>query len=216
MHAALLDSHPHAMLELSLLVLVHALFPLPLPLCHFFSIAVLVIGNVADDIWTFWQQSESEAVQSASRFHWLLPNFQVLNGSDLLYTTQRWAPNLSASLCRGVGYTVAVMSLAVWSSPRTSNSENTRFQAAFAPLLPASMDPLIYFSSFALFFGLCVGLERLHRTNAHDRSVNSPLSMPKLQTPIRPWDNTPCFWLLLAKCRYCKARFQCCTPLSNF
>ena len=72
------------------------------------------------------------------------------------------------------------------------------------------MDPLIYFSSFALFFGLCIGsfLNVCIARMPHDRSVVSPPSAcPSCRTPIRPWDNIPVIsWLLLgAKCRYCKA-----------
>jgi ABC-type transport system involved in multi-copper enzyme maturation permease subunit len=105
------------MLELSLLVawcMLFSAYSSP-TVATFFSIAVLVIGNVADDIWTFGQQSESEAVQSASEvLYWLLPNFQVLNGSDLAVHNSAMGPEqFFASLCYGVGYTVAVMSLAV-------------------------------------------------------------------------------------------------------
>lgn len=105
------------MLELSLLVawcMLFSTYSSP-TVATFFSIAVLVIGNVADDIWTFGQQSESEFVQSSSEaLYWILPNFQVLNGSDLAVHNTGMAPDqFLASLCYGLGYTVAVMSLAV-------------------------------------------------------------------------------------------------------
>ena len=72
------------------------------------------------------------------------------------------------------------------------------------------MDPLIYFASFALFFGLCVGsfLNVCIARMPHDRSVVSPPSAcPSCISPIRPWDNIPVLsWMLLgAKCRNCKA-----------
>jgi len=105
------------LLELSLLVawcMLFSTYSSP-TVATFFSIAVLFIGNVADDIWTFGQQSESEFVQSSSEvLYWVLPNFQVLNGSDLaVHNTSMAGAQFLSSVCYGLGYTVAVMSLAV-------------------------------------------------------------------------------------------------------
>ena len=79
------------------------------------------------------------------------------------------------------------------------------------------MDPLIYFASFAFFFGLCIGsfLNVCIARMPHDRSVVSPPSAcPSCISPIRPWDNIPVIsWLLLgAKCRFCKASISVLYP----
>jgi ABC-type transport system involved in multi-copper enzyme maturation permease subunit len=45
-----------------------------------FTIAVFVIGHLADDIWRFGQQAHSPAMRQASEVvYWLLPNFEVMS-----------------------------------------------------------------------------------------------------------------------------------------
>ena len=45
-----------------------------------FTLAVFVIGHLADDIWSFGHQAESPSVQRLSEFlYWALPNFEVFN-----------------------------------------------------------------------------------------------------------------------------------------
>ncbi len=45
-----------------------------------FTLAVFVIGHLADDIWSFGQQAESPWVQRLSEFlYWALPNFEIFN-----------------------------------------------------------------------------------------------------------------------------------------
>ena len=45
-----------------------------------FTLAVFVIGHLADDIWTFGHQAESVWVQWVSEvLYWALPNFEVFN-----------------------------------------------------------------------------------------------------------------------------------------
>jgi ABC-type transport system involved in multi-copper enzyme maturation permease subunit len=45
-----------------------------------FTLSVFAIGNLADDIWLFGRQAESEAVQAAARaLYWALPNFEIFN-----------------------------------------------------------------------------------------------------------------------------------------
>ncbi len=45
-----------------------------------FTLAVFVIGHVADDIWVFGHQADSPVVrQVASVLYWALPNFEVFN-----------------------------------------------------------------------------------------------------------------------------------------
>ena len=105
------------MLELSLLVawcMLFSTYSSP-TVATFFSIAILFIGNVADDIWKFGQQSDSEFFQSASEIlYWILPNFQVLNGSHYaVHNTSMPLDQFLASLGYGLGYTVGVLCLAV-------------------------------------------------------------------------------------------------------
>ena len=105
------------MMELSLLVawcMLFSTYSSPTT-ATFFSIAILFIGNVADDIWKFGQQSDSEALKSVSEvLYWVLPNFQVLNGSDhVVHNTRMSSEQLLASLGYGFGYTLAVLILAV-------------------------------------------------------------------------------------------------------
>jgi ABC-type transport system involved in multi-copper enzyme maturation permease subunit len=45
-----------------------------------FTLAIFVIGHLADDIWSFGQQAESASLQRVSEIlYWVLPNFEVLN-----------------------------------------------------------------------------------------------------------------------------------------
>jgi len=79
-----------------------------------FSIAVFVIGHLADDIWIFGSQAESVAVQELSRVvYWVLPNFEVFNVFDTAVHGIPTEPDriLWASLY-GLGYTAAVLAVA--------------------------------------------------------------------------------------------------------
>ncbi len=45
-----------------------------------FTLAVFVIGHLADDIWRFGSQATSPAAQEMSRYlYWVLPNFEMFN-----------------------------------------------------------------------------------------------------------------------------------------
>jgi ABC-type transport system involved in multi-copper enzyme maturation permease subunit len=45
-----------------------------------FTLAIFVIGHLADDIWVFGSQADSPAVQAIARtLYWVLPNFEVMN-----------------------------------------------------------------------------------------------------------------------------------------
>jgi len=80
-----------------------------------FSLAVFFIGSLADDIWLYGQQSDSATLREASEWlYWVLPNFEVLNGSQAaVHETAISSQHLAGSLCYGFGYTVAVLSVAV-------------------------------------------------------------------------------------------------------
>jgi ABC-type transport system involved in multi-copper enzyme maturation permease subunit len=77
----------------------------------FFALSVTVIGNLADDIWRFGHQAESAGVQSASEaLYWLLPNFSVLNVSELAVHQQEvpW-DRVLGGVGYGLAYTVVVL-----------------------------------------------------------------------------------------------------------
>ena len=80
-----------------------------------FSLAIFFIGNLVDDIWHYGQQADSESLRALSEWiYWLLPNFEILNGGQAAVHEQALAPGqLSASLCYGLGYTIAVLCVAM-------------------------------------------------------------------------------------------------------
>ena len=80
-----------------------------------FSLAIFFIGNLADDIWHYGQKAESESLRALSEWlYWLLPNFEILNGTPAVVHEQALSSaRLSASLCYGIGYTLAVRCVAI-------------------------------------------------------------------------------------------------------
>lgn len=81
-----------------------------------FSIAVFIIGHLADDIWRFGLQAESEQVrQIAGILYWFLPNLSVFNVHDLaVHHLPIPLTQLLHATGYGLGYTAVVLSLAVW------------------------------------------------------------------------------------------------------
>jgi ABC-type transport system involved in multi-copper enzyme maturation permease subunit len=80
-----------------------------------YTIAVFVIGHLADDIWLFGSRSESQLLLQGSRLlYWLLPNFELFNLRELAVHERPtpWA-QVGACLTYGLGYCAAVLSLAV-------------------------------------------------------------------------------------------------------
>jgi ABC-type transport system involved in multi-copper enzyme maturation permease subunit len=80
-----------------------------------FSLAVFFIGNLADDILRFGQNSESAWINEGSQWlYWILPNFELLNGSQAAVHYQMpSAAQVMGSLAYGLGYTIAVLSVAI-------------------------------------------------------------------------------------------------------
>jgi len=80
-----------------------------------FTLAVYVIGHLADDIWLFGSQAQSQALREAARtLYWVLPNFELfslrveaVNEQDIPW--QR----LWAAAGYGLAYTSAVLAVAV-------------------------------------------------------------------------------------------------------
>ena len=81
-----------------------------------FSLSIFFIGNLADDIWYYGQKAESESLRMvAETLYWVLPNFQILNGSHAAVHEQPIASaQIVSSLSYGLGYTMAVLSLAIF------------------------------------------------------------------------------------------------------
>lgn len=79
-----------------------------------FTLAVFVIGHLADDIWVYGSQASSPAVQAIARaLYWVLPNFELMD-------IRPWAVHhrpvptdrLWPALTYGLGYTAAVLAAA--------------------------------------------------------------------------------------------------------
>ena len=80
-----------------------------------FTLAIFVIGHLADDIWLFGSQSDSEAVQSISRvLYWMLPNFEVFNtrAAAVHELPIPWE-QVGAATGYGLAYTAAVLAAAM-------------------------------------------------------------------------------------------------------
>ncbi len=80
-----------------------------------FTLAVFVIGHLADDIWSFGQQAESASVRQISEIlYWVLPNFEVLNVQP--ETTHELAISLgrvATASSYGLAYTAVVLVTAI-------------------------------------------------------------------------------------------------------
>jgi ABC-type transport system involved in multi-copper enzyme maturation permease subunit len=80
-----------------------------------FTLAIFVIGHLADDIWSFGHQAESVAMQQISEIlYWMLPNFEVFNvqAEATHEVAVSWA-RMATSTGYGLAYTAAVLGLAV-------------------------------------------------------------------------------------------------------
>ena len=80
-----------------------------------FTLAVFVIGHLADDIWLYGNQSELESVRSMARaLYWVLPNFEVFSIREAAVHRAGvpWE-RVGPAVLYGLGYTVAVLGAAV-------------------------------------------------------------------------------------------------------
>jgi ABC-type transport system involved in multi-copper enzyme maturation permease subunit len=80
-----------------------------------FTLAVFVIGHLADDIWLFGSQADSPTVQSVARaLYWMLPNFEVFSIRQAAVHKEAvpWE-RVGPALLYGLGYTTAVLAGAV-------------------------------------------------------------------------------------------------------
>ena len=79
-----------------------------------FSIAVFVIGHLADDIWLYGTVAQSETVRAtAEAVYWVLPNFSVFDVSDLaVHGLPMDSGQVLLAVAYGVGYASAVLAAA--------------------------------------------------------------------------------------------------------
>ena len=80
-----------------------------------FTLAIFVIGHLADDIWLYGNQADSESVRNFARaLYWVLPNFEVFSIREAAVHRQPvpW-DRVWTGLLYGLGYTSAVLAAAV-------------------------------------------------------------------------------------------------------
>jgi ABC-type transport system involved in multi-copper enzyme maturation permease subunit len=80
-----------------------------------FTLAVFLIGHLADDIWTYGNQLESgAAVEMARVLYWVLPNFEIFNiRSHAVHELPIPWEQVTGATAYGLCYTAAVLGLAM-------------------------------------------------------------------------------------------------------
>lgn len=80
-----------------------------------FTLAIFVIGHLADDIWLFGSQADNETVRTVARvLYWALPNFEVFSiRPEAVHERAVPWDRVGLGLAYGVGYTTAVLAAAV-------------------------------------------------------------------------------------------------------
>jgi ABC-type transport system involved in multi-copper enzyme maturation permease subunit len=81
----------------------------------FFTLAVFIIGHLADDIWRFGQQAESAFLRSSSEvIYWALPNFEVLSlREEAVHSLPVYWSQVGGAAAYGLLYSAGVLSLAM-------------------------------------------------------------------------------------------------------
>ena len=80
-----------------------------------FTLAVFVVGHLADDVWLYGSQAQSDALRQAARvLYWLLPNFELLSvrADAVNHRSVSWL-RLGSAAAYGLAYTGAVLSTAM-------------------------------------------------------------------------------------------------------
>jgi ABC-type transport system involved in multi-copper enzyme maturation permease subunit len=80
-----------------------------------FTLAIFLIGHLADDIWLYGNQLDNPAAQSMARgLYWLLPNFEMFNlRSHAVHDLPIPWEQVWGATAYGVCYTAAVLGLAM-------------------------------------------------------------------------------------------------------
>ena len=81
-----------------------------------FTLAIFVIGHLADDIWVYGNQLESGGAQSIARvLYWVLPNFEMFSiRSQAVHELPIPWDQVVGATAYGVCYTATVLALAMW------------------------------------------------------------------------------------------------------
>ena len=80
-----------------------------------FTMAIYVIGHLADDLWRFGNQSESMMFREfAHAMYWILPNFEIFNLREAAVheTAIPWE-RVRTSVMYGLSYSAAVLGVAM-------------------------------------------------------------------------------------------------------
>jgi ABC-type transport system involved in multi-copper enzyme maturation permease subunit len=80
-----------------------------------FTLAVFLIGHLADDIWTYANQLENEAAAEVAQWlYWVLPNFEIFNiRAHAVHEMAIPWNQVSGAAAYGLCYTAAVLGLAM-------------------------------------------------------------------------------------------------------
>jgi ABC-type transport system involved in multi-copper enzyme maturation permease subunit len=81
-----------------------------------FTLSVFVIGHLADDIWLYGSQAESEVAQAVARgLYWVLPNFELFSiRSEAVHELPIPWDQVAGSAAYGLAYSAAVLCMAVF------------------------------------------------------------------------------------------------------
>ena len=80
-----------------------------------FTLAVFLIGHLADDIWTYGNQLQSEGAAELARvLYWVLPNFEMFNiRAHAVHELPIPWGQVAGATAYGLSYTAAVLGLAM-------------------------------------------------------------------------------------------------------
>ena len=81
-----------------------------------FTLAIFVIGHLADDIWVYGNQLESGGGQAVARvLYWVLPNFEMFSiRSQAVHELPIPWDQVVGATAYGLCYTATVLALAMW------------------------------------------------------------------------------------------------------
>ena len=81
----------------------------------FFAISIFFIGHLADDIWLYGSQTDSESIQQMARaLYWVLPNFEIFNLREAAVHGHAipWQ-RVGMAVVYGLSYTAVVLAAAI-------------------------------------------------------------------------------------------------------
>jgi len=81
-----------------------------------FTLAIFVIGHLADDLWLLGSKSDSQMLEEIVKsLYWILPNFEALSiREEAVHEREIPWERIGYSISYGLTYTVAVLSAAVF------------------------------------------------------------------------------------------------------